>query len=147
MTSIRKGIKDDLPVVLDLIKELAKYEKELDQVVTTIESMERDGFGDQPLYGFYVVESHNNIIGVALYYYRYSTWKGKRLYLEDLVVTESARGIGAGKLLFDQMIDHGKESNCTGMMWQVLDWNEPAIDFYKKYNATLDGAMEVCFHN
>ena len=144
MTTIRKGTKQDLPVVLDLIKELAEYEKSPEQVTTTVESMERDGFGDDPLYGFYVAEDDNTIIGVALYYYRYSTWKGKRLYLEDLIVTEKARGTGAGKLLFDQMIIHGKETKCTGMMWQVLDWNEPAIDFYKKYNATLDEEWLNC---
>jgi len=138
MIEIRRGVKQDVPVVLELIKELADYEKSPDQVATTVESMERDGFGDHPLYGFYVAEHDDTVIGVALYYYRYSTWKGKRLYLEDLVVTESARGTGAGKLLFDQMIAHGKSNNCTGMMWQVLDWNESAIDFYKKYDATLD---------
>ncbi len=144
MTTIRKGTKQDLPVVLDLIKELADYEKSLDQVATTVESMGQDGFGDQPLYGFYVVEKNEAIIGVALYYYRYSTWKGKRLYLEDLIVTEEARGTGAGKLLFDQVIIHGKETNCTGVMWQVLDWNTPAIDFYKKYNATIEDNWLNC---
>ena len=144
MTTIRKGVIADLPVVLELIKELADYEKLPDQVVTTVESMERDGFGDQPLYGFYVAEHENVIVGMALYYYRYSTWKGKRLYLEDLIVTDKARGTGAGKLLFDQMIAHGKESNCTGMMWQVLDWNEPAIDFYKKNAADIDGGWLNC---
>jgi GNAT superfamily N-acetyltransferase len=141
---IRKGVKEDLSVVLALIKELANYEKSLDQVAATVKTMERDGFGDQPIYGFYVAESDSVIIGVALYYYRYSTWKGKRLYLEDLVVTESSRGTGAGKLLFDQMIIHGKASNCTGMMWQVLDWNDTAINFYKKNEANLDDGWLNC---
>lgn len=144
MTNIRKGVKEDLPMVLELIKELADYEKALDQVATTVESMEQDGFGNQPLFGFYVAENQETIIGVALYYYRYSTWKGKRLYLEDLIVTEQARGTGVGKLLFDQMISHGKSKNCTGMMWQVLDWNEPAINFYKKHQADLDDGWLNC---
>ncbi len=144
MTTIRKGIKEDLPSILELIKELAEYEKAGGEVATTVETMQRDGFGDQPLYGFDVAESDGKIIGVALYYYRYSTWKGKRLYLEDLIVTEEARGTGAGKLLFDQMIAHGKKTNCTGMMWQVLDWNVPAIDFYKKYNTTIEDDWLNC---
>jgi GNAT superfamily N-acetyltransferase len=144
MTSIRKGIKEDLPAVLELIKELADYEKSLDQVATTVESMERDGFGEQATYGFYVAVHDDVIIGVALYYYRYSTWKGKRLYLEDLVVTESSRGTGAGKLLFDQMVSHGKANNCSGMMWQVFDWNQSAIDFYKKNNASIDDNWLNC---
>ena len=144
MTTIRKGIKSDIPRVLELIKELADYERALDQVETTIETMERDGFGDNPSYGFYVAEQDIVVIGVALYYYRYSTWNGRRLYLEDLVVTESARGTGAGKLLFDQMISHGKESGCTGMMWQVLDWNESAIAFYQKNDAKIDEGWLNC---
>ena len=144
MTTIRKGVKEDLPVVLELIQELADFEKEPDQVATTVESMQRDGFGDQPLYGFYVAESAGAIIGMALFYYRYSTWKGKRLYLEDLIVTDKARGTGAGKLLFDQTIAHGKENQCTGMMWQVLDWNESAIDFYKRNHAETDGSWLNC---
>lgn len=144
MTTIRKGIKEDLPSILKLIKELAEYEKAGEQVATTVESMEQDGFGGEPLYEFYVAEKDGVIIGVALYYYRYSTWKGKRLYLEDLIVTEEARGTGAGKSLFDQIIAHGKETNCTGMMWQVLDWNEPAINFYKKYDASIDGGWLNC---
>lgn len=144
MAVIRKGVKEDLSIVLDLIKELADYENELDQVATAVEDMERDGFGENPLYGFFVAESNDVVIGIALYYYRYSTWKGKRLYLEDLIVTEKARGTGAGKQLFDQVIAHGKSSDCTGMMWQVLDWNEPAINFYKKYKTSIDEEWLNC---
>ena len=144
MVTIRKGVKKDLSMVLDLIKELADYEKEPNQVATTVETMERDGFGDEPLYGFYVAEKEGMIVGIALYYYRYSTWKGKRLYLEDLIVTRKARGTGTGKLLFDEVITHGKANDCTGMMWQVLDWNEPAINFYKKYHASIDGEWLNC---
>jgi len=140
MYSLREGKIEDLPAVLELIKELALYEKAPEQVTNTLELMEKDGFGPNPVYGFYVCVQNTteSIIGIAIYYYRYSTWKGKRLYLEDIVVTESERGNGAGKLLFDQVMAKSLEADCTGMMWQVLDWNEPAINFYKKYNATLE---------
>lgn len=143
---IREGKKSDLPAVLDLIVELAEYEKAAHEVENTVEMMERDGFGEKPIYGLYVAESEEgNIIGTAIYYYRYSTWKGKRMYLEDLVVSEKYRGQGVGKKLFDAIIKKGKEENCTGMMWQVLDWNEPAINFYKKYyNAHPDGEWVNC---
>jgi len=146
MINIRPGKKEDLPKVLELIVELAAYEKAKDQVENTVERMERDGFGENPIYGFFVAENEKNgIVGIAIYYYRYSTWKGKRLYLEDIVVTEKERGNGIGKLLFDKMIEKGKEENCTGMMWQVLDWNEPAINFYKKYyKADLDEEWINC---
>ncbi len=135
MFSIRLGKKTDLPRVLELIHELALYEKAPEQVTNTLEMMERDGFGPNPVYGLFVCEKTETeeIIGMAIYYYRYSTWKGKRIYLEDLIVTESERGQGAGKLLFDRIMKKGLEEGCTGMMWQVLDWNEPAINFYKKY--------------
>jgi GNAT superfamily N-acetyltransferase len=140
MYSLRKGKPEDLPRVLELIKELALYEKAPEQVTNTLAMMEADGFGPNPVYGLFVCEkkSTQEIIGIAIYYYRYSTWKGKRLYLEDLVVTESERGKGAGKLLFDQVLAKTLEDGCTGMMWQVLDWNEPAINFYKKYGAYLE---------
>jgi len=130
---VRKGIKSDLRDVLELIKELAEYEHELHQVSNTIEKMEVDGFGEAPVFGFLVAEEEGLIIGTAIYYFRYSTWKGKRLYLEDIIVTEKMRGKGIGKQLFDATVTIGKSTNCTGMMWQVLDWNEPAINFYKKY--------------
>jgi GNAT superfamily N-acetyltransferase len=135
---IRAGERRDLPSVLELIKELALFEKASDQVSNTIELMEKDGFGPNPIYGFFVAENESKIIGLSLYYYRYSTWKGKRLYLEDIIVTEGQRGKGLGKLLFERTMRFCLEQNCTGMMWQVLDWNRPAIDFYKKYNAKLD---------
>lgn len=140
MYSLREGKVEDLPRVLELIKELALYEKAPEQVTNTLEMMEEDGFGPNPVYGLFVCEKSENqeIIGIAIYYYRYSTWKGKRLYLEDIVVTESERGNGAGKLLFDRVMQKSQEEGCTGMMWQVLDWNEPAINFYKKYGADLE---------
>lgn len=141
---IRDGRKDDLPRVLELVKELATYEKAPEQVTNTVQMMESDGFGPSPVFGFYVACKGEKIIGISLYYYRYSTWKGKRLYLEDIVVTESERGSGTGKLLFDKTIEKARETGCTGMMWQVLDWNEPAINFYKKYGARLDDGWINC---
>ena len=142
--TIRPGRKEDLPRVLELIKELAEYERAPHEVTNTVERLERDGFGPHPVFGFFVAENAERIIGLSLYYWRYSTWKGKRLYLEDIIVTESARGNGAGKLLFDRTMQKCLEENCTGMMWQVLDWNEPAINFYKKYGAKLDGEWMNC---
>jgi GNAT superfamily N-acetyltransferase len=144
MIVIREGQKEDLPQVLRLVRELAEYEKALEQVSNTVEQMERDGFGLQSVFGFFVAERGNVIVGISLYYYRYSTWKGKRLYLEDIVVTQSERGNGIGKLLFDRTMQFTLEQNCTGLAWQVLDWNEPAINFYKKYNAALDGEWVNC---
>ena len=135
---IRNGIRTDLPHVLELIKELAIFEKALDQVSNTVDQMEEDGFGPNSIYGFFVAERQEQIVGLSLYYYRYSTWKGKRLYLEDIIVTERERGKGVGKMLFERTMKFTLEQNCTGMMWQVLDWNKSAIDFYKKYDAKLD---------
>ena len=141
---IRKGTIEDLPRVLKLIKELAEFEKAPHEVTNTLEMMERDGFGSDPVFEFFVVENESGIVGLSLFYYRYSTWKGKRLYLEDIIVTHDQRGQGIGKLLFDRTIQHAREKDCTGMTWQVLDWNEPAIDFYKKYPATFDGEWVNC---
>lgn len=157
---IRPGTESDLPRALELIVELAVFEKEPDAVVTTVESMCRDGFGDNPIFGFFVAEREEQqadtqlrgqtasdehpIVGISLYYWRYSTWKGKRLYLEDLIVTENARGFGYGKALFEHTVRFAFEQNCRGMMWQVLDWNQPAIDFYKAYRADLDGEWINC---
>ncbi|MCC5937313.1 MAG: GNAT family N-acetyltransferase [Lunatimonas sp.] len=146
MYTIRKGEKSDIPAVFELIKELALYEKAPEQVTNSIAMMEEDGFGKHPVYGFFVAEKADTgkIIGTAIYYYRYSTWKGRRLYLEDYIVTESERGKGAGKLLFEKVMQQCMEDNCTGMMWQVLDWNEPAINFYKKYDSEFDEGWINC---
>lgn len=143
-TTIRIGKKEDLPRVLELVKELAAFERASHEVINTVALMEEDGFGKNPIYEFFVAESNQIIIGISLYYWRYSTWKGKRLYLEDIVITESERGKGAGKLLFDRTLQHSLDQNCSGMMWQVLDWNEPAINFYKKYGSKLDGEWINC---
>lgn len=141
---IRKGRKTDLPRVLELIKELADFERALPEVTNTVERLEHDGFGDHPIYGFFVAEHAGVVIGLSLYYWRYSTWKGKRLYLEDIIVTSSKRGIGAGKALFNETMLYALDNNCTGMMWQVLDWNQSAIDFYKSYGAKLDEEWINC---
>lgn len=141
---IRQGEKSDLTVALELIKELATYEKALDQVTNTVDMMEEDGFGDNPIFGFFVAEQSGQIVGLSLYYYRYSTWKGKRLYLEDIIVTESYRGKGIGKVLLERTIQKAKDEECTGMMWQVLDWNETAINFYKKYDTKFDSEWVNC---
>ncbi len=144
MISVRRGKRDDLPRVLELVKELAEFERAAHEVSNTVSKMEEDGFGANPVYGFFVAEDEGVIQGISLYYYRYSTWKGKRLYLEDIVVTESQRGKGMGKMLFDTTMKLALDEGCTGMMWQVLEWNSPAIDFYKKYNAHLDGEWINC---
>jgi GNAT superfamily N-acetyltransferase len=136
--NIRKGRKEDMPAVLSLIQELAAFEKEPDAVVVTVADLERDGFCDTPLFHTFIAEENDQIVGMALYYYRYSTWKGKRLYLEDLIVSETMRGRGLGEKLLDATIEKARETACTGLMWQVLDWNEPAINFYKKFDARFD---------
>jgi GNAT superfamily N-acetyltransferase len=144
MTSIRIGKKEDLSRVLELIKELADYERALHEVTNTLSMLEEDGFGTNPVFGFFVAEEGAKIHGIALYYYRYSTWKGKRLYLEDIVVTESQRGKGIGKLLFEAIMRKTLSDGCTGMMWQVLEWNESAIEFYKKYYTRFDSEWINC---
>ena|SRR5689334_4022024 len=143
--TIRTGTKQDLPRVLELVKELALYERAPHEVTNTVERMEKDGFGPNPIYGLFVAENERGIVGISIYYWRYSTWKGKRLYLEDIIVTEKERGSGIGKKLFDRTMQHALDEQCTGMIWQVLDWNEPAINFYKKYySAKLDGEWINC---
>lgn len=137
-TIIRDGVREDVPTMFELIKELALYEKAPEQVTNTIEQMYLDGFGENPIFGSIVSEVDGQIVGMALYYYRYSTWKGKRLYLEDLIVSEIMRGRGLGEKLLSATIEKARQSHCTGLMWQVLDWNEPAINFYKKFGARFE---------
>jgi GNAT superfamily N-acetyltransferase len=136
--NLRIAIKEDCPRLLDLVHELALFEKAPEEVTVTLNEFEEAGFGNKPVWKAFVVESGGIIVGFALYYIRYSTWKGCRMYLEDLIVTESWRGKGVGKLLFDRLIQEARELGFNGMTWQVLDWNEPAINFYKKYEAAID---------
>ncbi len=135
---LRNATKADLPEVLALIEELAIYERAPQEVTVTLEDLEKDGFGAKPIYTIILAEENGLIAGMAFYYYAYSTWKGKCIFLEDIIVKEPLRGKGIGKLLFDAVVMKCKEENAARLMWQVLDWNEPAINFYNKYNAVLD---------
>ena len=135
---IRKGIKKDIPQVLDLIKELAKYENSIEKVSNTVERIENDGFGETPIFDLFVAENSKKIIGIAITYYKYSTWRGRKLYLEDLMISENYRRKGIGGKLFDFVINFAKEKKCTGLNLQVLDWNTIGINFYKKYNMKFD---------
>ena len=140
---IRKATKNDMPSVLELIQELATFEKEPDAVVVTVDDLVRDGFSENPLFQCFVAEVHGEIIGMALYYYRYSTWKGKTIHLEDLIVKENKRGTGAGFALYKEIIKQGKSENVRRIEWNVLDWNTPAIDFYEKSGAKVLGDWRV----
>lgn len=142
--TIRRAVKEDCPRLMELVWELAEYEKAPEEVTVNFDHFVESGFGPNPVWWAFVTEVDGKIEGFALYYIRYSTWKGQRLYLEDLIVTEKMRGNGLGKILFDRLIEEVKEKGFSGMVWQVLDWNEPAINFYKKYNARLDGGWINC---
>jgi GNAT superfamily N-acetyltransferase len=141
---VRKGTKPDLPQVLNLVKELAAYEKAPHEVTVTVADMERDGFGKNPIFDFFVAEAENKIIGIALYYIKYSTWKGKCVFLEDIIVTEQYRKYGIGKKLFDEIVKVAKTMQVKRLEWQVLEWNEPAIKFYKKLDAHFDNEWVNC---
>ena len=136
---VRKAVAADVPDILALIRELALYEKAPQEVTNTEARMLADGFGENPAYTAAVAEADGRIVGMYVWYVRYSTWKGKGLYLEDIIVTESMRGRGVGDLLFRACLADAKRMQAQFMTWQVLEWNEPAIRFYKKYNSTFDG--------
>jgi len=144
---IRKAIEKDMTSVLELIKELAIFEKEPDAVVVTVDDLVHDGFSDNPLFQCFVAEVDGEIIGMALYYYRYSTWKGKTIHLEDLIVKENKRGTGAGFALYKEIIKQGKAENVRRIEWNVLDWNTPAIEFYEKSGAKVLGDWRVVHMN
>ena len=137
ITNIRKGRSEDMQAVLGLIQELAHFEKEPNAVLVTVDDLIRDGFGQNPLFHVFVAEVENEVVGIALYYYRYSTWKGKIIHLEDLVVKDKMRGTGLGYALYSEIIKQGKLDNVRRIDWHVLDWNTPAIDFYEKSGAKV----------
>jgi Sortase and related acyltransferases len=141
---IRRAERQDCQRILELVKELALYEKAPDEVTVTLEHMEESGFGDKPVWWAFVAEIEGKVEAFALYYIRYSTWKGQRLYLEDIYVPEALRGNSIGRMLFDRLIDEAKKQDFQGMIWQVLEWNEPAINFYKKYQAKFDNEWINC---
>ncbi len=141
---LRKGTPSDIPELLNLIKELAAYEKEPDAVIVTEEILLEDGFGENSIFDFIVAEKDEKVAGIALYYSKYSTWKGRCLYLEDIIVKESERMNGIGSLLLKELIAIADKAGVKRLEWQVLDWNEPAINFYKKHKAIIDGEWLNC---
>ncbi len=145
---IRPAVKEDCKRLMELIYQLAVYEKAPEEMTVTQEHFEKSGFGENPVWWGFVAEVDGVVQGFALYYVRYSTWKGQRMYLEDFLVNEEMRGKGIGKLLFEKLIEEAKEKKFSGMVWQVLDWNEPAINFYKKYDGVnIDGGWLNCSIN
>lgn len=141
---VRKGIPADVPAVLGLIRELALYEKAPLEVSNTEEDMLRDGFGEHPVYRMLVAELNGNVVGMAIYFIKYSTWKGKGVYLDDIVVTEPMRGQGIGAKLFKAVMQDARDMDAKQMHWQVLDWNEPAIRFYQRYGCDFDSEWINC---
>jgi GNAT superfamily N-acetyltransferase len=142
---IRKAVKQDCHRMMELVEELALYEKAPNEITVAFDHFVESGFGERPVWWAFVAEIDGGIEGFAIYYIRYSTWKGQRMYLEDLLVTEKLRGMGVGRLLFDQLIEEAREKKYSGIAWQVLDWNEPAINFYKKFEKVkFDGEWVNC---
>jgi len=141
---IRRALAADCPRLLELVQELADYEKAPDEVTVTLEHFTESGFGTNPVWWAFAAEVNGSVEGFALYYIRFSTWKGQRMYLEDILVTEKMRGKGLGNLLFEALKTEAASKGFSGINWQVLDWNEPAIHFYKKFNASFDGEWINC---
>jgi GNAT superfamily N-acetyltransferase len=136
--NIRKAVSDDCPRMLELVHELALYERAPQEVTVDLQHFIDSGFSANPVWWAFVAEADGQIVAFALYYIRYSTWKGQKMYLEDIIVTEAWRGKGIGGMLMDALIEEAKEKGFPGITWQVLNWNEPAIGFYKKYNTRFD---------
>jgi GNAT superfamily N-acetyltransferase len=141
---IRRAVREDCPRMLELVHELATFERAPDEVTVTLGHFEESGFGSKPVYWAFVAEEGGVIVAFALYYIRFSTWKGQRMYLEDILVTESHRGRKIGQLLMERLIEEAKEKKLNGISWQVLEWNEPAIKFYSRYNPTFDAEWINC---
>jgi ribosomal protein S18 acetylase RimI-like enzyme len=135
---IREARAEDCEAMLDLIRELAVYERAPGEVTVSPEHFLESGFGANPVWWAWVAETDGKVVAFALYYIRYSTWKGQRMYLEDIIVNEPWRGRGIGSRLMDKLIEVAKQKGFSGIMWQVLGWNEPAINFYRRYNAEFD---------
>jgi len=142
--NIRRAVRQDCPRMLELVHELATFERAPQEVSVTLEHFEESGFGNNPVYWAFVAEENGVIVAFSLYYIRYSTWKGQRMYLEDILVTESHRGKKIGQMLMDTLIIEAREKNLHGITWQVLEWNEPAINFYKKYQPAFDREWITC---
>ncbi len=152
--NIRRAVEADCEKLLELVKELATYEKAPQEVTVSLDHFKRSGFGQNPVWWAFVAtipgtpETNHpfseEIVGFALYYIRFSTWKGQTLYLEDILVTNKMRGKQIGTQLFERILQEAKEKQLSRISWQVLDWNEPAINFYKKYNASFDGEWINC---
>ncbi|TCZ67726.1 GNAT family N-acetyltransferase [Flaviaesturariibacter aridisoli] len=142
--NIRRATREDCPRILELVKELALYERAPEEVTVTEAHFTESGFGANPVWWAFVAEVDGTVEGFALWYIRFSTWKGQRLYLEDFYVREEMRRYGLGRALFENLIDEAARQGLAGIVWQVLQWNEPAINFYKKYNATFDGEWFNC---
>ncbi|NDV47039.1 GNAT family N-acetyltransferase [Paludibacter sp. 221] len=143
-TIIRKAVKKDCSKLLELVKGLALYEKAPEEVTISLKHFEESGFGENPVWWAFVAEVDGAIRAFALYYIRFSTWKGQRMYLEDIYVEPELRGNGLGSVLFERLIEEAKEKNFNGMVWQALDWNVSALDFYKKYGAKFDSTWVNC---
>lgn len=141
---VRRGVENDIPELLNCIKELALYEKAPDEVEMTEEQLLKDGFGERPLFHFFVAEEAGEIKGVALYYEKYSTWKGRCLFLEDLIVKKQYRHQGIGELLLNRLKKEAKDTGAKRLEWVVLDWNESAINFYLKQKASIDKEWLSC---
>ena len=141
---IRRAVKEDCERLLELVRELAVYERAPQEVTVSLAHFTESGFGSNPVWWAFVAELDGKVEAFALYYIRFSTWKGQRMYLEDLLVTEKLRCHGIGRKLFDRLIEEAKEKKFHGIVWQVLEWNEPAISFYKKYDAAFDSEWVNC---